>query len=443
MMRAKERKPTRAPSRQGEARVAADREAPTAKTLARRRLSLLLEAHDPALGAQAIVAGARLGIEVRIGEGGRPLWLDPAGTLSHALRVEAVRVVAEGRAQRGARAFAFAAQLSARARRALEAHIDRKDDRQRTEAGVRADRASIEDGSAVLLREDDAGAIALVMHGHAPIDLGEPPDADAAIREARARGNPTASTALGDVALPPGAEERARAIVFGPRRTLSEPSSRRVLEAFGVDPARWQLAENAARAAASARLVGYPIDLRIASPDASAIDDATLSAIALRTPGEVREGYRALTAEGRRRVPAARVLGVIVSRHVATTPRLRVSIEHVGARASTRELPMSMTIALDDPVGSKLTRPLSFPLPLDRAGAAAALARFEGRGVLPAADTPRADALVELLLRLSQAVRVLGDVVERLDLVPVAPRVDDPGWLVAGARLRVLGVEVT
>src|SRR5207248_2718792 len=209
-----------------------------------------------------IATGTRLGVEVIVDAGGRPLRVPPLGTIAHALRVEAVREV-------GARPSIGA--VSKRARQALAPLL-----RGTTTAGAS-------------LREDESGRIAIISKNIAPIDLGEPPEAEAAIREAQAR---VASPAPGsEIVVAADAVERARAIAFGPSRTLSEVSSRRVLEAFGVASPAWRLAEDAARAASHARAVGYPVDLRLASPDASAIDDLALSASELRTPAEVREAF--------------------------------------------------------------------------------------------------------------------------------------------------------
>ena len=385
----------------------------SAKALERKRPTrLLLEVADAAVRANVVAAGARIGLEVVLGDGGRPLRVDPHGTIAHALRVEALREVGG--------AFVLAPDVSRRTQRALESL---------------SSPANTANTISSVLREDEAGRLSFVSRGRTPIDLGEAPEAEAALREARARGSSPSRADASEVPLPAGAEAKARAIVFGPSRTLSEPSSRRVLEAFGVASSAWRLAEDAARAAVHARTIGYPIDLRVASPDVSAIDAPSLSAIELRTPGEVREGYRAITREVRRVAPTARVLGVTVARHVATIPRLRVALERVEGEARMR-------IGLDDPIGSKLARPLTFALPLEGADAIAALSRFEGRSALPSPETPRARALVELLVRLAQIAHVLQDALVHAELAPIAPMPDEVFWVVSGARMNVKGIDV-
>ncbi len=393
---------------------------PGAKAIDRplRPLRLLLDIGDvedvghAALAATITAAGARLGLVVGIGEGGRPLRVSASGTIAHALRVEAIREIGD--------VIALAEGVSLRAQRAIAPFLGDK--------GART--------APTLLREETDGRLWMVTRAHTPVDLGEAPEAEAALREARARGAVRPQGAVAHVDLPPGAEERARAIAFGPSRTLSEPSSRRLLEAFGVTFPPWRLAEDAARAAAHARAVRYPIDLYVASPDVSAVETPALAAIELRTPGEVREAFRGVTREARRSKNGARMLGVVVARHVATMPLLRLRIEREG------DGPAVLQIGLDDPIGSKLARPLVCPLPETADEAAAALDRFEGRGALPGEGTPRLQTLVDLVVRLARIVHLLPDTLVRLDASRVAPVVDDVGWLLGAARLRVRGVEV-
>jgi hypothetical protein len=236
------------------------------------------------------------------------------------------------------------------------------------------------------------------------------------------------ATPAPDVAIPAGAEERARAITFGPSRTLSDPSSRRVLEAFGIATSPWRLAENAARAAAHARVLGYPIDLRVASPDVSAIDEPRFSAIELRTPGEVREGFRAIAREVRRLSPEARTLGVTVTSHVPGEPRLRLAL----AQSSLR-------IELDDAIGRKLSRPLLATAPHDTVSAAAMLASFDGRSALPELDSAPGRALLDVIARFARVSRVLADTLTYAEIAPLARRGDS--WLVLGTRVSVRGVD--
>jgi hypothetical protein len=382
---------------------------PSAKTLP-RALRLVVDVADPTMREAVAATGARLGVEVIVDGGGRPLRVPPMGTIAHALRVEAVCEI-------GARPSL--GSISKRARRALAPLL--RDALKEATAGA-------------TLHEDAAGRIAIAGKNLAPVDLGEPPEAEAAIREAQARvSSPVPGS---EIVVAADAAERARAIVFGPSRTLSEVASRRVLEAFGVASPSWRLAEDAARAASHARAIGYPVDLRIASPDASAIDDAGLSANELRTPAEVREAFRSIAREIKRVSPTARVLGVTVASHLPSTPRVRLTLEMHEEGAA------QMEVALDDPVGAKLARPLAFVPPMEGAEAAAILARFEGKNALPSGDVARGRALIETVVRVARLSLALSGTIERAEIVGLAPMTGDERWGVGGVRLRVRGVGV-
>ncbi|MBI2395131.1 MAG: acetate--CoA ligase family protein [Deltaproteobacteria bacterium] len=373
---------------------------------ARVAVELAVELLDPSLAPALVATGARLGAQVRVSAGATPLMIAPEDTLAHVVRSEVLAGV-DGSVD-------LETAASARARRALEGL-----------AGAASSK------SAAIVREEPDGRMSLHLRDRLPVDLGEPPEAAAAMRSARAR-KLSARLAAREVQIPDGAEARARAITFGPSRTLSDPSSRRVLEAFGIHAAAWRLAENAARAAAHARVLGYPIDLRVASPDVSAIDEPRFSALELRAPGEVREGFRAIAREVRRLSPSARSLGVTVSRHVPGAPRLRLSLE--------RGTPDRLRIALDDAIGRRLTRPLVTAIPTDASSAASALAIFEGRDVLPDLDTASGRALLEVLVRFSRLSLVLADTLTGAEIAPLAPLGDS--WVVLGTRLSVRGVDV-
>ena len=369
---------------------------------------LEIEPSDAALGALLGATAARIGVDLRVHSGATRVAIDATETLAHAIRSEVLARV-DG-------SIDLEPGVSARARRVLEGLV-----------GAATSR------SAAIVREESDGRLTLHLRDRLPVDLGEPPEAAAALRNARTRQMTARLSSEGaEVKLPPGAEERARAITFGPSRTLSDPSSRRVLEAFGIPAAAWRLAENAARAAAHARVVGYPVDLRIASPDVSAIDDPHFAAIELRSPGEVREGFRTIAREVRRLAPNARTLGVTVSRHVAGAPTLRLALE--------RGTPDRLRIALDDAIGKRLARPLTVTAPGDAAATAAALSCFEGRDVLPSLDSMSGRALVELIARFARLALVLADTLTSAEIAPLAPLGE--GWVVLGTRLSVRGVDL-
>lgn len=401
-----------------------------AKSLpAKAALRLSLAVPDAALVPHVTGIASRIGVVIRVESDGSDLQLGASETIAHALRVHALRAL-QSLAGRPLD-LSVSEPLSARAEGWLGTYLAT------TAPRPQADRAHC------TLREGADGRIALTSRDHLPIDLGEPPEADAAIRAARnhrasdgeATNVATSEAAPASITLPDGAEARARAIAFGPSRTLSEPSSRRVLEAFGLPSGGWRLAENAARAAVHARAIGYPVDLRIASPDASCIDEPAFTATGLRAPSEVRDGFRFVTREVKRLVPDARVLGVSVTPHLATVPRLRVAL------IPEREHGL-MQIELDDPIGRKLAHPIVLSTPVDVDAIETALLTFDARDVLPPASTALSRSLIEMLVRLGRISYVLADTLTSAEIAPLLPDAEKTGWLIGGARVKVRGIDM-
>ncbi len=384
-------------------------EVPRAKELARGRAASPIEiavSVGEANVAAANAAARRIGVGLRLGTDAPAIDARDEVSFAHALRVEVLAAL-EG-------SLALAPNLSERARRAFG------------DLGL----ATRDEGT--LLVENEDGRISLRAPERIAVDLGEPPEARAVLLDARARDG-AAAFPLPEPQLPDDAIDKALGITFGPSRSLSEPSSLRLLECFGVRTAQWRLVEDAARAATAGRAIGFPVDLRIASPDASAIDDRELGASELRTPAEVREAYRVVTKLARKRHPHARLLGAVVTRHLAALPRLAISVSSGP--------PALMTLRLDDPIGRRLVGPTLGPAPRTMEAAAALLTRFGGREVLPKRGTALDRALLDLLVRAGLLVDRLGGAVATIDLAPIAPSPEGE-FRVVGARARVVGVDV-
>lgn len=288
--------------------------------------------------AHAQSAAARIGIDLQPSATGPLLPLGAGDSLERALRVQAA--------------------LTATA-------IDRVGS---VPAALAALASPAHGRSGGVLRLGPDGRVTLSLARVAPIDLGEPAEAEvvllrrAMLREAEA----LAATAP---SVPKDAGDKAREVLFGTPRTLSDPSSRKVLEAFGIASAPHRLADTAARAAAHARALGGSVDLRLASPDLHALDHRELGAFDLRAPGEVREAQRALLRGARERRADARVLGVTVSAHVPAVLRLEVRRE-------------GFTLRFLESPAAELAGPVEAEVPTTLGGALVSLALSAGRAAL-------------------------------------------------------------
>lgn len=96
------------------------------------------------------------------------------------------------------------------------------------------------------------------------------------------------------------------------RRTLDENNSKSLLEAYGIPCAMPRSAASADEAAALARKIGFPVVLKILSPDISHKSDMGGVLLDLEDESAVRRAFATIMERSRQQAPAARVAGVTV-----------------------------------------------------------------------------------------------------------------------------------
>jgi acetyltransferase len=94
------------------------------------------------------------------------------------------------------------------------------------------------------------------------------------------------------------------------KSTLTELQSKEVLAAYGLPVNRTEIATSAEEAVQLARDMGFPLAMKILSPEIVHKTEANGIKLDLRTENEVFEAFRALTAKAREYDPEANILGV-------------------------------------------------------------------------------------------------------------------------------------
>ncbi len=116
-------------------------------------------------------------------------------------------------------------------------------------------------------------------------------------------------------AAPPGAALE----VLGDRTgALSELDVKRLLAAYGIPVSRDVAAGSVSDAVAAAEAIGYPVVMKVLSPDISHKSDLGLVRLGLASPGAVEEAYHELVDRAAAVAPSARMEGVLVCEQVAT-----------------------------------------------------------------------------------------------------------------------------
>lgn len=213
----------------------------------------------------------------------------------------------------------------------------------------------------------------------------------------------------------------------------AEPDIKAILSAYGIPVALAEAASSADAAAAAARRIGYPVALKISSPDISHKTDVGGVALDIADEAALVHELAAMTTRVRALRPHARLAGFTVQA-MARRPRALELLAGIATDPVFGPVVLfgqggiaAETIA-DRAVGlPPLNRVLAADL-VARTGAARLLAGFRDR---PPADM---DSLYDVLVRLGQLAADLPELVE-LDINPLLA---DAGGVVAlDARLRL------
>ena len=234
--------------------------------------------------------------------------------------------------------------------------------------------------------------------------------------------------------------EGARLLIEGVlaerRQVLTEMESKALLAAFHIPITRTMLARSASEAMLIASQLGYPVALKIASPDISHKSDVNGVVLDVFSAAQVRDRYIEMLAAVKLAAPKARVDGVTVqpmAQRASRSPSREVFIGvstddpfgpviSFGAGGTMIELIADRAMELP-PLNSFLARRL-----IERSRVSETLGEWRGA---PPADVA---ALERVLLRVSEMVCALPQLRE-MDINPLI--VDEHGAVAVDARIVV------
>jgi acyl-CoA synthetase (NDP forming) len=214
---------------------------------------------------------------------------------------------------------------------------------------------------------------------------------------------------------------------------LIEHKARTLLATYGIGTGNaGEVAHSRDEAAAKALAIGRPVALKVQSADIRHKTEAGAVALNLNGADDVRAAYDRVFAAAKRYAPAARIDGVVVQ---PMAPPGREVILGVNRDPTWGLLLMVglggiLVEALDDVVLA--------PVPLDEADARALVGRLRAAAVfgryrgMPPADI---DALVDLMVRLSQFSADHADEIDSIDLNPVIVHGEGEGVSVVDALI--------
>jgi len=216
------------------------------------------------------------------------------------------------------------------------------------------------------------------------------------------------------------------------RSVLGEIEAKQVLSAYGIPVTREAFADNPLVAVEAARSIGFPVVLKLVSPDIVHKSDVDGVRLSLKSDAEVEVAYLEILAAVARHRPSARVAGVLVAEQVAPGIELIVGVKQ------DRQFGPVVLVGLGGVLVEVLDQVAVGVLPLSAHDARGMLGAFAGSAVLggargrPAADL---DAVVDVLTRVGELALDSAGVLGELDLNPLIVGEAGAGCTVVDARL--------
>jgi acetyltransferase len=216
------------------------------------------------------------------------------------------------------------------------------------------------------------------------------------------------------------------------RLTIGDAESRQVLQAYGLRIPQSEIADTPEAAAAIAAKIGYPVVLKIASPDILHKTDIGGVKVGLQNAADVRDAFELMVYRAQRYIPEARIWGCLVQ-EMAPAGGLEIL---VGMNRDPQFGPL-ITFGLGGIYVETLKdvtfriAPLSHQEAEEMLEQVRAHALLDGvRGQLPMDKI----AIVDALLRVSQLVEDFPEIIE-MDINPLMVYHEGEGALALDMRL--------
>ncbi len=199
------------------------------------------------------------------------------------------------------------------------------------------------------------------------------------------------------------------------RLTIGDSEARDVLQAYGIRIPESKLAATADEAVAIAQEIGFPVVMKIASPDILHKTDIGGVKVGLRSASDVRDAFDLLVYRATRFMPEARIWGCLVQQMIMGGREVII-----GMNRDPQFGPLLM-FGLGG-IYVEVLKDVSFRIaPVSRKEAEEMIAEIRSYNLLKGVRGQKPadmDAMVDILLRVSQLVTDFPEVVE-MDINPL------------------------
>ncbi|GAB6101390.1 acetate--CoA ligase family protein [Thermococcus atlanticus] len=216
------------------------------------------------------------------------------------------------------------------------------------------------------------------------------------------------------------------------RKSLVEFEAKEILKAYGLPVPEEKLAKTLDEALKYAEEIGYPVVLKLMSPQILHKSDAKVVLLNIKNPEELRQKWEEIHENARRYRPDAEILGVLVA------PMLKVGKEIIIGVTEDPQFGHALMFGLGG-IFVEVLKDVTFRIiPIEEKDAWKMLREIKSYPILAGArGEPPADmkAIVDLMLRVSKLVDDLRDYIKEMDLNPVFVYPEGEGAVVVDARI--------
>lgn len=220
------------------------------------------------------------------------------------------------------------------------------------------------------------------------------------------------------------------------RLTIGDSEARDILEAYGMRIPQSELAETADQAVEMAGKIGYPVVMKIASPDILHKTDVGGVKVGLQGPEQVRDAFDLMVYRANRYLPEARIWGCLVQEMVPSD-----SMEILVGMNRDPQFGPLVTFGLGG-IYVEILKDVTFRIaPFSRRDAENMLKEIKASALLegvrgkPAVDK---EAVVDALLRMGQLVVDFPEILE-FDINPLMVFPKGQGAIAIDMRLVLAG----
>jgi len=216
------------------------------------------------------------------------------------------------------------------------------------------------------------------------------------------------------------------------RKSLVEYEAKQVLKAYGLPLPEEKLAKTVDEAIKYANKIGYPVVMKLMSPQILHKSDAKVVMLNIKNDEELKQKWEEIHENARKYKADAEILGVLIA------PMLKPGREIIIGVTEDPQFGHALMFGLGG-IFVEILKDVTFRIiPIEEKDAWAMIKSIKGYPILAGArgEAP-ADmkAIVDMMLKVSQLINDLKDYIKEMDLNPVFVYPEGEGAVIVDARI--------